>query len=615
MQDQGKRLLLAVGLALVVMVVWNQFISPPPPQKPAPTQAGQPGKDGAAVPSSAVARSQVGTGTDGRVVVSPKPTAEQTKPEQKIELSFERIAVEFSNRDAALVSWRLLDSKYLRDPLLGQMVAPGRGLLLVNFARSTHVLPKGAMWQGEQLSPTQVRYRYRTDAIEVVKTFTVHPDSFLVALTVQVSALAGDSVQRVAITSFGYQDPRAKVESQEQTRAFMSATLANGEISQTPHKSLAQAPRAFGNFRWTGFDHPYLLVAMSPNPKVPNVEKFTAVTGEPGGIETDVLFPAVTMRGGDQPTFVELVTYIGPKHYSELEAADKVAGFATGFKETVDLGWFKIIGRPLLSLLQFLEGLFGNWGIAIILLTVLVKAATLYWTTKSMRSMKAMAVLAPKMKELKDKYGSDNAKLQQETMALYKHHGVNPLAGCLPILLQMPIWIALYRMLSSASELYLQPLIGGWIGDLTSRDPLYILPVAVAVTQFLQMKLQPVTGDNMQQKIMMYGMPLIFGVMGLYFPSGLTLYMFTNALLSALHSLYMNKLDKPSLAMAAKLEKGKGKLNDESPEPVVATATSAVSSGDEESPSPPSKKTSPPSKKTLAARGNGNSNHKKQHKR
>jgi YidC/Oxa1 family membrane protein insertase len=606
MQDQAKRLLLAVGLALVVMVIWNQFISPPPPQKPAPAQPGQPGPSGQPVLSSTLARTQVGTGTDGRQVVTPAPTAEQATPEQKIKLQFEHVAVEFSDRDAALVSWRLTDSKYLRDPLLGEMVAPGRGLLLVNFARSTHVLPKGTVWQGEQLSPTQVRYRHRTDSIEVVKTFTVHPDSFLVALTVQVTALAGDSVQRVAVTSFGYQDPQAK-EDRDHMRAFVSATLANGEISHTPHKSLAEAPRAMGNFRWTGFDHPYLLIAMSPNPKMLNVEKFTAVTGEPGGIQTDVLFPAVTMRAGDQPSAVELVTYIGPKHYSNLEAADKVAGFSTGFKETVDLGWFKIIGKPLLSILQFLYDLVGNWGIAIILLTVLVKGATLYWTTKSMRSMKAMAVLAPKMKELKDKYGSDNAKLQQETMALYKHHGVNPLAGCLPIFLQMPIWIALYRMLSSASELYLQPLIGGWIGDLTSRDPYYILPVAVALTQFLQMKLQPATGDSTQQKIMMYGMPLMFGVMGLFFPSGLTLYMFTNALLSALHSLYMNKLDKPSLAMAAKLREGKGKLNEESPSPEAAAAAGATGASDDSS--------SSSSKETVASRGNGNSNGKKKRRR
>lgn len=551
MQDQAKRLLLAVGLALVVMVAWNQFFSPPPPEKPD-------GKSTATSPTAAVpsmvtlAKSQVGTGPDGKVPATPLP--ESAQPEQKITLTYPRFQAVFSSRDAAIVSWRMTDEKYLRDPHKGEMVAPGRGLLLVNFARSTHVVPAGAQWKGEQLSPTQVRYTYANDALEVVKTFTIHPDIFVVSLAVQTTVRGGEAVQRLAVTSYGFQDPRVKVEERETTRAFMSTTLVNDEIAHTEHKSLASSPRLVSGFRWTGFDHPYLLIATAPNPKISPVEKFTQVTSDPGGIQTDILMPPQTMRAGEPSPTVDLVTFIGPKHYEELEQADKVAGFSTGFKDTVDLGWFKIIGRPLLSLLQFFYGIVGNWGVAIILLTFLVKAATLYWTTKSMRSMKAMAALAPKMKDLKEKYGGDNAKLQQETMALYKHNGVNPLAGCLPIFLQMPIWIALYRMLSSASELYLQPFIHGWVGDLTARDPFYILPVAVTVTMFLQTKLQPATGDNMQQKIMLYGMPLMFGVMGLFFPSGLTIYMFTNTVLGALHSLYMNKFDKPSLALAAKMK-------------------------------------------------------------
>ena len=433
---------------------------------------------------------------------------------------------------------------------------PGRGLFLVNFARSTHVIPRGALWEGEKLSATQLRYTYRDSNLEVVKTFTIHPADYLVQLTVQAAKLgAGEAQQRLAVTSYGYQDPKITVADNDQIRAFMSSTLlANGEIATTTHKNLVSSPRVATGFRWTGFDHPYLLIAMAPHPRISNVEKFTAVTPDPGGIQTDVLFPMAAMRAGAQPSVFEMITFLGPKHYEELERADQVAGFTTGFKDTVDLGWFKIIGRPMLWLLEFFHGVAGNWGIAIILLTVLVKLATLYWTTKSMRSMKAMAALAPKMKELKERYGNDTAKVQQETMALYKHHGINPLAGCLPIFLQMPIWIALYRMLSSASELYLQPFISGWIGDLTSRDPYYILPIVVTVTMFLQTKLQPAVVDSTQQKIMLYGMPLMFGVMGLFFPSGLTLYMFTNTVLSALHSVYMNKFDKKSLAAEAKIK-------------------------------------------------------------
>jgi YidC/Oxa1 family membrane protein insertase len=182
---------------------------------------------------------------------------------------------------------------------------------------------------------------------------------------------------------------------------------------------------------------------------------------------------------------------------------------------------------------------------------------TLYWMTKSMRSMKAMAVLGPQIKELNEKYKGDKQRLQIETMALYKQNGANPLSGCLPMFLQMPIWIALYRMLSSAGELYRQPFIKGWISDLTIADPFYVLPVVLVVTMFAQARLTPQNPDpaqRTQQRIMQYGMPLLFGGMAFVFPAGLTLYIFTNTCLSALHSIYMNKFDKKSMELTARIK-------------------------------------------------------------
>ncbi|MEZ4363657.1 MAG: membrane protein insertase YidC [Kofleriaceae bacterium] len=550
-------MLLAVGLALAVLVGWNQLFPPPKQAPPAEKDEGSataPSATSSQSTMSGVPRSQVATRLDGRRV---EAASAEAAPEV-LTLTYPNAVVSFSSKDGALTSWRLTDPKYLRSPTQGELVA-SRGILLTNFARSTFVIPPGANWKGEQLSPTVVRYSYRLDGIKVEKTFTVHPENYLVRLDVEVTASA-TAQQRLAITSYGFQDPKVKEgNGRDHTLAFVSSTYSGDELYVTPWKSLATTPRGATTFSWTGFDHPYLLVAMAP-PEAARAEKFTSATGEAGGIQTDLLYPAVTLRADDPPLKTSLVTFLGPKYYDMLEGADKIAGYPTNFKYAVDLGWFKVIGRPMLSLLQFFHGLVGNWGIAIILLTVLVKIATLYWTTKSMRSMKAMAVLAPKVAALKDKYKDDNARLQQETMALYKHHGANPVAGCLPMFLQMPIWIALYRMLSSASELYLQPFVGGWIGDLTARDPFYILPVALTATMFLQNKLQPTTLDSAQQKMMMYGMPLMFGAMGLYFPSGLTLYMFTNTVLSALHSVYMNKFDKESLALAAKAEEAKAEV-------------------------------------------------------
>jgi YidC/Oxa1 family membrane protein insertase len=148
-------------------------------------------------------------------------------------------------------------------------------------------------------------------------------------------------------------------------------------------------------------------------------------------------------------------------------------------------------------------------------------------------------------------------------------------AGCLPILLQMPIWIALYRMLSNAGELFQQPFIPGWIDDLTATDPVYVLPALLVVTMFVQARLQPATADSRQQKFLQYGMPLMFGVMSFFFPSGLTIYIFTNTVLSALHSIYMNKFDKKSLVIAAQLKKNQ--------EAVTASASSGAKGGSKNS--------------------------------
>jgi YidC/Oxa1 family membrane protein insertase len=225
-------------------------------------------------------------------------------------------------------------------------------------------------------------------------------------------------------------------------------------------------------------------------------------------------------------------------------------------------------------LLQKFHDVVGNWGLSIILLTFLVKGLTLFWTTRSMRSMKAMAALAPQMKALQAKYADDKQRQQAETMALYKQHGVNPVAGCLPILLQMPIWLALYRMLSNAGELYHQPFIHGWISDLTATDPFYVLPVLLVVTMFVQARLQPAAVDSTQQKFMQYGMPLMFGAFSFVCPAGLTIYMFTNTVLSAVHSIYMNKFDKKSLAIAAQL-----KVNQELADAATKTDSGAKSTG------------------------------------
>ncbi len=569
MQDQGKRLLLAVALALGVMLVWQMVFSKKEDPKPTTGSGSSAAVGSGGVAASVAPPTPVGISIEPMAPGSSSTTMAEAPrgPEQKIALPFERFTATFSSYGGALVSWKLADPRYERDDTKGELL-PGKehtGAFLVDFAKSTYVLPKNPEWKGTKVSDTEVKYTLSTEQVDLEKTFTIVPDSFIVKmkLTVAFKVPAGKvATQQLAITAFAFQDVERSDKggsSQSLPRAWTSSTLADGTIHQTPVKDVIEWPRFEPNITWSGYEHPYLLAVYAPKPALAaefTVEKHTFAAEPAGLMRTDLLYaPAMQIKAGDAPVVREMVAYLGPKNYSALSHADDNAGFETGFTKTVDLGWFKFIGKPLLWLLQQFFKFFGNWGVSIILLTFLVKAATLYWTTKSMRSMKAMAALTPQMKGLQEKYKTDRQRLQAETMALYKTHNVNPIAGCLPILLQMPIWLALYRMLSSAGELYQQPFIHGWIDDLTAPDPSHVLPIVLVITMFAQARLTPQTGTSGQQKMIQYGMPLMFGVMSFFFPAGLTLYIFTNTCLSALHSIYMNKFDKKSLEIAARLKK------------------------------------------------------------
>jgi YidC/Oxa1 family membrane protein insertase len=552
MQDQGKRLLLAVALALGVMLVWNFIFPPKEETKPPDTTAQGSGSAG-----SAATAPTAPTGP-----VAPPEIEAPRGAEERISLTFPNFAATFSSYGGNLVSFQLLDKRFERDQTKGELVAQDAdtGAFGVNFARSTYVLPKKSEWKGTKLSDTSVKYTIETEHLVVEKVFTIDPPNYLVRMlvTTTVKAPVGTNpVQNLAVSVFAFQDPTKIVKgtSQEGPRAWFSSTLRGENIYHTPVENVLKAPREELGITWTGFEHPYLLAAYAPKTDVTMPVMKRTYSGDVKGVmRTDMFFGEHVIKD-DKPFTREVIGYLGPKNYTNLGAADDASGFATNFKSTIDLGWFAFIGKPLLWLLLKFYSFLQNWGLAIMVLTLLVKGATLYWTTKSMRSMKAMAALAPMMKQLQEKYKDDKQRLQAETMALYKTHNVNPIAGCLPILLQMPIWLALYRMLSTAGELYQQPFIPGWIDDLTSTDPYYILPVVLVVTMFVQARLTPATGDSRQQKFLQYGMPLMFGVMSFFFPAGLTLYIFTNTVLSALHSIYMNKWDKKSIAITEKMKK------------------------------------------------------------
>jgi YidC/Oxa1 family membrane protein insertase len=231
----------------------------------------------------------------------------------------------------------------------------------------------------------------------------------------------------------------------------------------------------------------------------------------------------ITIPPGGTHSFTERL-YAGPKLQDHLDEV------APGLRLAVDYGWLTFIAEPIFWLLELIHSVVGNWGWAIIILTILIKAAFYKLSETSYKSMANMRQVAPRLKALKDRYGDDKDRLNQAMMELYKKEKINPLGGCLPILVQIPVFIALYWVLLESVELRHAPFML-WIDNLTAPDPYYILPLIMGVSMFIQQKLNPPPPDPMQEKIMM-ALPFVFTVFFAFFPSGLVLYWTVNQLLS-----------------------------------------------------------------------------------
>jgi YidC/Oxa1 family membrane protein insertase len=521
--------------------------------------------------------------------VAAAPPAERG-PETLFTFTFDDVHATFSSWGGVLKSWQLLGGQFHvpgDESVPEDLVRLGpQGLypFAVRFAEgSTYLIPEGAEWKGEKSGDREITFTWESPDLKVVKRFRLQPENYLIELDVDYQIAKGPAKQTLVVASYSFQDPREAKEGgwTSLPREWKAACYVDGELDTHSSKSVAERPRSErGEVKWAGFIHSYFLVAAAPrdardqNIECVGYEPRATVGKVRGGMAVDLVYPQRdlaennTLRGQ-----AKLVGYFGPKYLDRLEAIAGLVQFDPGFDEAVDLGFWGFIAGPLLWILQRFYGLVGSWGIAIILLTMLVKLATLYWTHKSMKSMRAMAKLRPKLDEIRKKHENDKQKQQVETMNLFKAHGVNPLAGCLPILLQMPIWFALYRALSVAAELYQAKFL--WFDDLTAPDPYFILPVFMTLTMLLQSKLTPQTTTGMQQKILTWGMPLMFGGFSLFFPAGLTLYISTNTVFTLLHHLYMRRDEifaKGEAAGAA--DTGKVKV-------IEATATE-VASGDDD---------------------------------
>lgn len=283
-----------------------------------------------------------------------------------------------------------------------------------------------------------------------------------------------------------------------------------------------------GEGNWFGFSSRYFLNAIS-NRSMDSHPQFQVRPGSDNSVVAGFFYK---VSGASLQVPVRM--YYGPK---DIDVLKKAGG---RLDSAVDFGWFTIFAYPMLTALKWFYKYVHNFGLAIILLTVLVKLITYPLTLKSMTSMKQMQKIQPQMQRLRERYADDKEALNREMLQLMRANGYNPMGGCLPMFIQMPIFIALYNVLNGAIDLYGQPFFG-WIHDLSTKDPLYITPVLLSAMMFVQQKLTPSTAADPAQQRMMMMMPLIFGFMMLSLPSGLTLYMLVNSVVSIAQQFMINR--------------------------------------------------------------------------
>ncbi|MBI5923305.1 MAG: membrane protein insertase YidC [Betaproteobacteria bacterium] len=282
---------------------------------------------------------------------------------------------------------------------------------------------------------------------------------------------------------------------------------------------------------WIAMVQHYFVSAWMPQGNVER-EFFTRKLGDDLYAAGLILPLSAIPPGNSGKVAVQL--YAGPQEQ------DKLAKLAPGLDLVVDYGWLTVIAAPLFWVLEMLYKLVGNWGWAIIALTVLLKLIFFPLSAASYKSMAKMKLVTPKLTKLKETYGDDRARLNQEMMELYKREKINPLGGCLPILIQIPVFIALYWVLLGTAEMRYAPWLG-WIQDLSSQDPYYVLPLLMGATMLVQTKLNPTPPDPIQAKVMLY-MPIVFTGMFLFMPAGLVLYWTVNNVLSIAQQWQITRL-------------------------------------------------------------------------
>ncbi|HEX8961054.1 MAG TPA: membrane protein insertase YidC [Geobacteraceae bacterium] len=531
-----KRVIIAIVLSVAVMYGYS-FLAPQPPasQKSAPQQAQT---QQSAAPAPVTAPQQASQPAQGAALQT------SAAPARDIVVDTDLYRAVFSTRGGELKS--LVLKKY------HDKAGPGgkEVALVAAEAPETYTLRSEA--QGFALDPAAV-CSVNTDSLKVgkgekrvleftcayqgitlKKSYTVSGDSYGIDLNQQLintGATKQEGVLRLVLAN-----PVPVDTKESRFEQHGPVALAGKDVVAVKMKDLEKGAKTFGgDVHWTGYADKYFLNVVAAGAG--------AIGGDTirlnrGVVENSVASPAISLNPG-QSFSLPYRLYFGPKDLDILKAQ------GNQLEDVIDLGWFSAVAKPLLYCLKFLYRYVHNYGIAIIIITVVIKILFYPLTYKSYKSMKEMQKLQPKMAELKEKYKNDRDALNKAIMELYQTHKVNPLGGCLPMLVQMPIFIALYRALMSSIELRHAPFML-WIQDLAAKDPYYVTPIVMGATMFIQQRMTPSAGMDPTQAKMMMMLPVVFTVMFINMPAGLVVYWLVNNILTIAQQAYINRLLKES---------------------------------------------------------------------
>jgi len=404
-------------------------------------------------------------------------------------------------------------------------------------------IPDDAVWDLDQVSETEVRLTWDGPGIRVIRSLSAGQGPYQIWHTVRIQNTANyERTTRLEVEAWHW------VERSDESGGFIasrSAAISQGvcvysedgeEASETERKDRSDLAEngehgyGHGSVQIAAVENVYFTQAIVAagdemaarcsltGTDLPNADDAVGTL-----LRSRLIYPYQAIEAGGERTY-QTLTYLGPKDRDSLQLAGH------HLPKMIDLGFFALIANQLARLLSFIQQFVPNWGFAIILLTLMIRLLLFPLTNLSFKSMAKMRRLKPEMNRITELYKDDAEKKGAATMELYRKHKINPLAGCLPSLVQLPVWWALYTSLSTNIELYHMPFALWWT-DLSSPDPYYVLPVMLGVLMHLQQRLSPTTMDPTQAKMMMYFMPIMITVFMLFLPSGLCLYMLTNSAL------------------------------------------------------------------------------------